>query len=67
MAHTPLRSWKSTNAILSKQIHKGDVIVIRVEGPKGDPGMRETLGPTSAVMGMGLNKDVALITDGPAT
>lgn len=51
-------------AILSKQIIKGDIIVIRMEGPKGGPGMREMLGPTSAVMGMGLGKDVALITDG---
>ncbi len=51
-------------AILAKQINKGDVIVIRMEGPKGGPGMREMLGPTSAVMGMGLGKDVALITDG---
>jgi len=51
-------------AILSKKITKGDVIVIRMEGPKGGPGMREMLGPTSAVMGMGLGKDVALITDG---
>ena len=51
-------------SILSKQINKGDVIVIRMEGPKGGPGMREMLGPTSAVMGMGLGKEVALITDG---
>ena len=51
-------------AILGKQIHKGDVIVIRMEGPKGGPGMREMLGPTSAIMGLGLGKDVALITDG---
>jgi dihydroxy-acid dehydratase len=51
-------------AILAKQIRKGDVIVIRMEGPKGGPGMREMLGPTSAVMGLGLGKDVALITDG---
>ncbi len=52
------------HAILGKRIEKGDVIVIRMEGPKGGPGMREMLGPTSAVMGMGLGKDVALITDG---
>ncbi len=52
------------HAILGKHINKGDVIVIRMEGPKGGPGMREMLGPTSAVMGMGLGKDVALITDG---
>ncbi len=51
-------------AILSNQIKKGDVIVIRYEGPKGGPGMREMLSPTSAVAGMGLDKDVALITDG---
>ncbi len=51
-------------AILAKQINKGEVIVIRLEGPKGGPGMREMLGPTSAIMGLGLGKDVALITDG---
>ena len=51
-------------AILNREIRKGDVIVIRMEGPKGGPGMREMLGPTSAVMGLGLGKDVALITDG---
>ncbi len=51
-------------AILGKRIEKGDVIVIRMEGPKGGPGMREMLGPTSAIMGLGLGKDVALITDG---
>jgi len=51
-------------AILSGKIKKGDVIVIRMEGPKGGPGMREMLGPTSAVMGRGLGEDVALITDG---
>jgi len=50
--------------ILSGSIKKGDVIVIRYEGPKGGPGMREMLAPTSAVMGKGLGKDVALITDG---
>ena len=42
----------------------GDVVVIRYEGPKGGPGMREMLNPTSAIAGMGLDKDVALITDG---
>ncbi len=52
------------HAILGKRIEKGDVIVIRMEGPKGGPGMREMLGPTSAIMGLGLGKDVALITDG---
>jgi len=51
-------------AILSGRIKKGHVIVIRFEGPKGGPGMREMLAPTSAVMGKGLGKDVALITDG---
>jgi len=50
--------------ILDGGIVKGDVIVIRYEGPKGGPGMREMLSPTSAVMGKGLGKDVALITDG---
>ena len=45
-------------------IHPGDVVVIRYEGPKGGPGMREMLNPTSAIAGMGLDKDVALITDG---
>ncbi len=52
------------DSILTGEIHKGDVIVIRYEGPKGGPGMREMLSPTSAVMGKGLGKDVALITDG---
>lgn len=51
-------------AIFNKKIQKGDVIIIRYEGPKGGPGMREMLSPTSAVAGMGLDKDVALITDG---
>lgn len=51
-------------AILSKKIVKGDVVVIRYEGPKGGPGMREMLSPTSAIVGMGLDKYVALITDG---
>jgi dihydroxy-acid dehydratase len=51
-------------AILDGKIQKGDVIVIRYEGPRGGPGMREMLSPTSAVMGCGLGKDVALITDG---
>lgn len=50
--------------ILNGSIVKGNVIVIRYEGPKGAPGMREMLAPTSAVMGKGLGKDVALITDG---
>jgi dihydroxy-acid dehydratase len=52
------------HAILDGKIIDGDVIVIRREGPKGGPGMREMLGPTSAVMGRGLGKTVALITDG---
>ena len=65
-----MRSNASTcinqKAIVHKgqSIKKGDVIVIRYEGPKGGPGMREMLSPTSAVMGRGLGKDVALITDG---
>ena len=50
--------------ILDGTVKKGDVIVIRYEGPKGGPGMREMLGPTAAVMGKGLGKDVAFITDG---
>ena len=52
------------HALERKQIKKGDVIVIRYEGPKGGPGMPEMLTPTSAIMGAGLGKDVALITDG---
>lgn len=52
------------NAIYNSNIHKGDVVVIRYEGPKGGPGMREMLNPTSALAGMKLDKDVALITDG---
>lgn len=55
---------EAMKAILAKEIVKGDIIVIRYEGPKGGPGMREMLGPTSAIMGLGLGKDVALITDG---
>ncbi|HOQ75988.1 MAG TPA: dihydroxy-acid dehydratase [Thermoclostridium sp.] len=51
-------------AILSGSIKKGEVVVIRYEGPKGGPGMREMLMPTSALAGMGLDADVALITDG---
>ncbi len=50
--------------ILDGEVVAGDVIVIRYEGPKGGPGMREMLSPTSAIMGKGLGKDVALITDG---
>ena len=52
------------SAILCGDVKKGDVVVIRFEGPKGGPGMREMLSPTSAIMGKGLGKDVALITDG---
>lgn len=52
------------NAILEGKIKHGDVIIIRNEGPIGGPGMREMLSPSSALMGMGLGKDVALITDG---
>ena len=55
---------KALQAILDGTVKKGDVIVIRFEGPKGGPGMREMLSPTSAIMGRGLGKDVALITDG---
>ena len=51
-------------AIYASKIHPGDVVVIRYEGPKGGPGMREMLSPTSAICGMGLDKEVALITDG---
>jgi dihydroxy-acid dehydratase len=51
-------------AILAGKIKKGDVVVIRYEGPKGGPGMREMLSPTSAIVGMGLGGSVALITDG---
>ena len=55
---------KALQAILQGNIKKGHVVVIRREGPRGGPGMREMLAPTSAVMGKGLGKDVALITDG---
>ncbi len=51
-------------AIISGQIKPGDIVVIRYEGPKGGPGMREMLSPTSAIVGMGLSESVALITDG---
>ena len=53
-----------TQAIYAGAIKPGDVVVIRYEGPKGGPGMREMLSPTSAICGMGLDKEVALITDG---
>ncbi|MDI9520476.1 MAG: dihydroxy-acid dehydratase [Bacillota bacterium] len=55
---------EATEAIFGGKINKGDVVVIRYEGPKGGPGMREMLGPTSAIAGMGLDREVALITDG---
>lgn len=55
---------EAIEAIYAGKIVKGDVVVIRYEGPKGGPGMREMLSPTSAICGMGLDKDVALITDG---
>jgi len=69
MHHTgPARVFNSeedaVEAILGGKIKKGDVVVIRYEGPRGGPGMREMLAPTSSVAGMGLDKDVALITDG---
>jgi dihydroxy-acid dehydratase len=51
-------------AIMEGKITSGDVVVIRYEGPKGGPGMREMLAPTAAIMGMGLGDSVALITDG---
>ena len=64
----PARIFESeedaTEAIMGGKINKGEVIVIRYEGPKGSPGMREMLTPTSAIAGMGLDTDVALITDG---
>jgi dihydroxy-acid dehydratase len=69
MAHTgPARIFDSeeeaTAAIMGGQIKAGDVIVIRYEGPRGGPGMREMLTPTSLLAGMGMDKEVALITDG---
>ena len=54
----------AVEAILSGKINRGDVIVIRYEGPKGGPGMREMLAPTAAIAGMGLSGKVALMTDG---
>lgn len=67
--HTgPARVFESeeeaVSAILGNKIKKGEVLVIRYEGPRGGPGMREMLAPTSAICGVGLDKDVALITDG---
>ena len=69
LVHTgPAKVYESEEeciaAIYSGKIEKGDVVVIRYEGPAGGPGMREMLSPTSAIAGMGLDKDVALITDG---
>ncbi|MCI7505148.1 MAG: dihydroxy-acid dehydratase [Coriobacteriaceae bacterium] len=55
---------EAIEAIYAKQINPGDVVVIRYEGPKGGPGMREMLNPTSAIAGMGLGAEVALVTDG---
>ncbi len=55
---------EATDAILSKKIKSKEVVVIRYEGPKGGPGMREMLTPTASIVGMGLGKEVALITDG---
>jgi dihydroxy-acid dehydratase len=64
----PARVYDSEEAMLAalerNEIRKGDVVVIRFEGPKGGPGMPEMLTPTSAIMGAGLGKDVALLTDG---
>jgi dihydroxy-acid dehydratase len=58
------REEAALEAILRGRVKKGHVVVIRYEGPRGGPGMREMLSPTSAIMGRGLGKDVALITDG---
>jgi dihydroxy-acid dehydratase len=55
---------ESLDAIMNGKINPGEVIVIRYEGPKGGPGMREMLAPTSAIAGIGMDKEVALITDG---
>ena len=55
---------EAVEAIMGGRINPGDVVVIRYEGPKGGPGMREMLTPTSAIAGMGLDKEVALLTDG---
>jgi dihydroxy-acid dehydratase len=56
--------YKANDGIRDGKVQKGDVVVIRYEGPKGGPGMPEMLKPTAAIMGAGLGKDVALITDG---
>jgi len=58
------REEDALEAILSGRVRKGDVLVIRYEGPRGGPGMREMLSPSAALMGAGLGRDVALITDG---
>jgi len=58
------REEDAVEAILADKIRAGDVVVIRYEGPRGGPGMREMLGPTSALAGMGLDASVALVTDG---
>ncbi len=58
------REEDATRAILNKRIKQGDIIIIRYEGPKGGPGMREMLTPTASVIGMGLGDSVAIITDG---
>jgi dihydroxy-acid dehydratase len=55
---------ESTKAIIHGQVVAGDIVVIRYEGPKGGPGMREMLSPSAALIGRGLGKEVALITDG---
>ena len=55
---------EATSAIMAGKINKGEVLVIRYEGPKGGPGMREMLTPTSILSGMGMEKEIALITDG---
>ena len=55
---------EAVEAIMGGRINPGDVVVIRYEGPQGGPGMREMLTPTSAIAGMGLDKEVALLTDG---
>ncbi len=54
----------TNTAILKGEVKAGDVVVIRYEGPRGGPGMQEMLSPTSAIMGVGLGNDVALLTDG---
>jgi dihydroxy-acid dehydratase len=54
----------AVDAILAGRIQPGDVVVVRYEGPRGGPGMREMLSPTSAIVGMGLGEEVALVTDG---